>query len=194
FEQATLDRWSVLLGVRADVRHLDVDQSEPLKLAAQEHSFSAATGDIGLVFRPAPGWAIAANLGRAFRAPTLFELYTNGPHLGEDRYEVGLPDARAELSLNGDLSVRWERRGFTGQVAGYRNQIDNFLYIQPTDSEVVVSLEGEVATLPVYRFVQAGRAVLLGVEAGVELEVLPALSLRCRVDAGRGTNRGTGAP
>jgi iron complex outermembrane recepter protein len=194
-EQATVGRWSVLIGVRGDLRHLDIDQDARLNLAAQARDVSAVTGDIGAVFQPIGGLAIAANLGRAFRAPTLFERYTNGPHLGEDRYEVGLPNARPELSLNADLSLRWRRGWFTGQIGGYRNQIDNFLYVQPTDSEVVVTLEeGNQESLPLYRFAQADHAVLFGVEAAAEILVLAPLTLRGRLDAVRGTNEATGEP
>jgi iron complex outermembrane recepter protein len=194
-EQAAFGRWSVLAGIRGDVGRVDVDENAQLQVAAQNRDFSAITGDVGVVFLAARGLAIAANVGRAFRAPTLFELFTNGPHLGEDRYEIGLSDARPELSLNLDLSLRWERGRFTGQLAAYRNRIDNFLYIQPTDSEVAVTLEeGEEESLPVYRYLQTDQAVLQGVELAMELAVLRPLSLRARLDAVRGTNHATGKP
>jgi iron complex outermembrane receptor protein len=195
FEQATIGRWGLLMGLRGDVHHLDVDEDERLDLAAQARDVSAVTADVGAVFQPISGLAIAANVGRAFRAPTLFELYTNGPHLGEDRYEVGLPNARPELSLNADFNLRWQRGWFTGQIGAYRNQIDNFLYVQPTDSEVVVTLEeGDQESLPLYRFAQTNRAVLLGVEAAVEILVLAPLTVRGRFDAVRGANAATGEP
>jgi len=195
FEQATFGRWSVLIGARGDVRHISADANPTLQLAAQSRTLSAFTGDVGAVFRPVEGLAISGNVGRAFRAPTLFELFTNGPHLGEDRYEIGLPDARPELSFNADLSVRWQVGRLSGQVVGYRNQIDNYLYIQPTGSQATVALEeGDTASLPVYRFVQTARAVLWGMDAAAEVEVLPFLTLRGRFDFVRGTNRQTAEP
>ncbi len=195
FEQATFGRWSVLLGARADVRHVSTDANSVLALAPQTRTLSAFTGDVGAVYRPVVGLAIAANLGRAFRAPTLFELYTNGPHLGEDRYEVGLPNARSELSLNADLSVRWQRGPVTAQLAGYRNQIDNYLYVQPTGTQqTVVTEEGAVVSLPLYRFTQTARAVLTGVDASAEVELLRPLTFRGRFDVVRGTNNATSGP
>jgi outer membrane receptor protein involved in Fe transport len=195
FEQATFGRWSVLVGVRGDVRRISADANTTLQLAAQRRTLSAFSGDLGAVFRPIEGLAISGNVGRAFRAPTLFELFTNGPHLGEDRFEVGLPNARPELSLNADLSVRWQVGRFSGQVAGYRNQIDNYLYVQPTDSQVTVPLEeGDTATLPLYRFAQTARAVLWGMDVAAEVEALPFVTLRGRLDFVRGTNDQAGEP
>jgi outer membrane receptor protein involved in Fe transport len=185
FETATLGRWTLLAGARADVRHLRADSNTTLRLSAQTHNASALTADLGAVFHPGVGLAIAANLGRAFRAPTLFELFTNGPHLGEDRYEIGLPTARPEASLNADLSVRWQRGGVRSEMALYRNQIDGYLYIAPTGADS--------GPLPVYRYEQA-RAVLYGVEAGAELEAAAFLTLRVRLDAVHGQNCDTNQP
>lgn len=195
FEQATLGRWSLLAGARFDLRHVSADANAALQRPAESRTLAALTGDVGAVYRLAEGLAVAANLGRAYRAPTLFELYTNGPHLGEDRYEVGLPDARAELSLNADLSLRWRRGIAAGEIGVYRNQIDNYLYVQPTDSQVTVTLEeGETETLPLFRFVQTARAVLWGVDLSGEVAPLRPLTLRGRLDFVRGTNRATGEP
>lgn len=195
FEQATLGRWSLLLGARGDVRHISADANPTLQLSAQSRTLSAFSGDVGAVFRPVDGLAISGNVGRAFRAPTLFELFTNGPHLGEDRYEIGLPDATSELSFNTDLSVRWQTGRWTGQVAGYRNQIDDYLYVQPAGTQVtVVTEEGDTAVLPLYRFIQTARAVLWGMDVAAEVEALPVLTLRGRFDFVHGTNRETGEP
>lgn len=195
FEQATFGRWTILAGARGDVRHISADANATLQLAAQSRTLSAFTSDVGAVFRPVEGLAISGNVGRAFRAPTLFELFTNGPHLGEDRYEVGLPEAHPELSFNADLSVRWQVGRWSGQVAGYRNQIDNYLYVQPTNTQVTVVTEaGDTASLPLYRFVQTARAVLWGMDVAAEVEALSFLTLRGRFDFVRGTNRQTAEP
>jgi outer membrane receptor protein involved in Fe transport len=185
FETATLGRWTLLAGARADVRHLRADSNAALGRSAQTRNASALTADLGAVFHPGAGLAIAANLGRAFRAPTLFELFTNGPHLGEDRYEIGLPTARPEASLNADVGIRWQRGRVRSEIALYRTQIEGYLYIAPTGADS--------SALPVYRYQQA-RAVLYGAEAGAELEAAAFLTLRVRMDAVHGQNRDTNQP
>ncbi len=195
FEQMTSGRWTAQAGARADAHHVTADSNGTLQLGAQTRNVSAFSGDLGAVFRPVAGMAISGNVGRAFRAPTLFELFTNGPHLGEDRYEIGLPGANPEVSLNVDASVRWERGRYRGEVAGYRNRIDDFIFIQPTGTtQAVPNDEGGVDTLDVYQYTQTSRAVLQGVDLSAEVLALPTLTLRGRADVLRGTNSATGSP
>src|SRR6266702_798395 len=108
-------------------------------------------------------------------------------NLGEDRYEIGLPTARPEVSFNADLSVRWQSSRVRGELAAYRNQIGSYLYIAPTGATDPGS------GLAIYRYRQA-RAVLVGAEAGAEVAATPVLTLRARVDAVRGTNEDTNEP
>src|SRR5213078_4114649 len=108
FEQATRGRWSVLAGGRVDLRRLTVDSNATLTLAPQQRDYTAWSGDAGLVYRPVETLAITANVGRAWRAPTLFELFSNGPHLGEARYEIGDPGLKPEAGTNVDVAVRWQ--------------------------------------------------------------------------------------
>ena len=173
FEQASLGRWSVLAGARVDGRRLDSDSNTGLGVSAQRRTYTAWSGDLGLVFRPAPGFALAANGGRAWRAPTLFELLTNGPHPGEARFEIGQPDLRAEASFNLDVSARWQSDRVQGEIAGFRNRIADYIYIAPTG--------GTQDSLPVYRYQQTD-AVLWGGEASLEVQAWRNLALRVRMD------------
>src|SRR6266571_4359866 len=189
FEQATLGRWSVLAGGRVDRRRLTVDSNATLTLAPQQRDYTAWSGDAGLVYRPVETLAITANVGRAWRAPTLFELFSNGPHLGEARYEIGDPGLKPEAGTNVDVGVRWQGGRVRAELAGYRNAIDRFIFITPTDSFVTVSTTPP-DSLRVYRYQQAD-ARLVGGEAELQVAVAAALSLRARADAVRGTNRAT---
>ncbi|MDQ2768657.1 MAG: TonB-dependent receptor [Gemmatimonadota bacterium] len=195
FEQATKGQWSFLAGVRGDAHRITADANTDLQLDAQTRSTSAFTGDVGAVYRPIEHLALAANLGRAFRAPTLFELFTNGPHLGEGRYEVGLASAKPEASLNTDVSVRWESPKFRGEIAAYRNRIDHYLYVEPTGGIATVENDaGGEDTLPVYQFKQTSQATLTGVDISTEIEAASMLTLRGRFDYVRGNNEATDSP
>jgi outer membrane receptor protein involved in Fe transport len=195
FEQASWSRWSVLLGARGDAHHIATDSNMDLQLPSQVLNASAFSGDAGVVYRPVAGLAVAANIGRAFRAPTLFELFSNGPHLGEDRFEIGLATARPEVSFNADLSLRWERPRFRGEIAVYRNSIEHYLYIEPNGATAVVTEDdGTVDTLDVYQYKQTSRAVLQGLDLSTEIEAIPALTLRGRFDFVHGDNDATAQP
>ncbi|HXY30905.1 MAG TPA: TonB-dependent receptor [Gemmatimonadaceae bacterium] len=195
WEQATAGRFTFQGGVRGDWSHVNADSNASLQLGAQSRSASAFTGDVGVAFRALPQLALTANVGRAFRVPTLYELFTNGPHLGEDRYEIGLPSAVPEVSLNVDAGARWEGKRFRAEIDFYRNQINNYLYIVPTGQNAETpNDEGGVDTLPVYKYQQTARAVLTGLDLAAEGDVTRMLTVRARFDFVNGDNDATNQP
>src|SRR5438094_199120 len=191
FEQASLGRVRLLAGARVDVRRLTADSNAQLGLVAQTRDYTAFAGNVGIVYGIGAA-ALTANVGRAWRAPTLFELFSNGPHLGEARYEIGDKGLQPEAGTNLDVGVRWQSGRVRAELAAYRNAIDRFIFITPTDSFVTVSTSPP-DSLRVYRYQQAD-ARLLGGEAELEVAVAPALSVRARADAVRGTNQATREP
>ena len=172
-------RWSLLAGARADARHLSADQNDSLGTVAQDQTSSAWSGNVGLVFTPSAAWTVSVNLGRAWRAPTLFELFANGPHIGEARYELGDSTLDPESNRAIDAGVRWHTTGTRVELAAYHNRISDFIYVSPT--ALVID------SLPVYQYVQA-EAELFGGEALLEADVGKGLILSGHADAVRGTN------
>jgi iron complex outermembrane receptor protein len=115
----------------------------------------------------------------------LFELYANGPHLAEGRYEIGDASLKAEHARNLDAGVRWRSSRVVAEVNAFRNTIADFIYITPT-SEFNGGLR-------VYRHLQAD-ALMTGGEVSAQAEVIPNVLLRARYDFVRGTNRETNDP
>jgi outer membrane receptor protein involved in Fe transport len=172
-------RWALLAGVRVDARRLSVDQNDSLGTVAQEQSSSAWSGNAGLVFTPASGFALTLNVGRAWRAPTLFELFANGPHIGEARYELGDSTLTPEFNRGIDFGIRASKQHTRIELTAYHNRVSDYIYITPT--AIVID------SLPVYQYAQA-EAELLGGEALIETEIGRGVVLRGRADAVRGTN------
>jgi outer membrane receptor protein involved in Fe transport len=186
FEEATYTNWTLSVGGRVDARHLTADANPVIGLSSgDKRSWTVTTGNAGLVFRPAQPVALAVNAGLAWRAPTIFELYSNGPLLAESRYEIGDPTLRSERAFNMDASARWEGTHLRGEIAAFRNDIRDFVYLTPT-SEFRQGLR-------VFRHQQAD-ALLTGGELSAEIQVAPALTVRARHDFVRGTNDLTGEP
>jgi outer membrane receptor protein involved in Fe transport len=177
--QGASSRWSVLAGARVDARHLSVDPDTALGTVEQDQTSSAWSGNVGLVFAPASAWTLSLNLGRAWRAPTLFELFANGPHIGEARYELGDSTLDPESNRAIDLGVRWHGAKTRFELSGYHNRISDFIYVAPT--ALVID------SLPVYQYVQA-EAELYGGEALLETDVGKGLIVHGRADVVRGTN------
>src|SRR5438067_5306918 len=107
FEQAELGHVTLLVGGRVDVRRLTADSNALLKRGPEQRDYTAWSGNAGIVYRAGAAVALTANVGRAWRAPTLFELFSNGAHLGEARYEIGDARLQPEAGTNLDLGVRW---------------------------------------------------------------------------------------
>jgi iron complex outermembrane recepter protein len=172
-------RWTFLAGVRADARRLSADRDDSLGVVAQDRRSHAWSGNAGVVFAPAAGLALSLDVGRAWRAPTLFELFANGPHIGEARYELGDSTLLPEASRGVDLGVRWSGRHARFEVAAYHNRMSDYIYITPTAAFI--------DSLRVYRYGQA-EAEMLGGEALLEAELAPGFVARGRLEAVRGTN------
>jgi len=162
-----------------DARRLTAEADTALEMGAQTRSATAWSGDLGLVWRPAADVAVSANLGRAWRAPTLFELFANGPHLGEARYERGDATLVPETGRSVDVGVRLGGRRVRAELAAYQHRVSDYIYIRP-DTVFIDSLR-------VYQYAQAD-AELVGAEASIEAEVVPGFTARARLDGVRGTN------
>src|SRR5438093_97193 len=180
FEELALagGRWTLLAGGRIDLRRLTADSNPALALGPERRDYTALSGTVGVVYRPPPvaSLALTGNLGRAWRAPTLFELFANGPHLGEKRFEIGQPGLRAEAGTNVDVGLGWQARGVRVELTAFRNSIGRFIYITPTDSFVPTP---PADSLRVYRYEQAD-ALLTGGEASLEVELSSALTVHTR--------------
>jgi len=186
FEQLALGaHWSALAGARLDLRRVEADSNTGLGIGDQRRSYTAGSGDMGLVFRPAAEIAFAANIGRAWRAPTFFELFTNGPHPGEARFEIGEATLVPEAGLNFDVSARWQSDRVRGEVAAFSNSINHYIYIAATGDTL--------DSLPVYRYGQTD-ARLVGGEASLEVAAWRTVAVSARVDYVRGERRSDGEP
>src|SRR6266850_1277020 len=180
-------RWTFLAGLRADARRLSAHRDDSLGVVAQDRNSQAWSGNAGLVFTPVPGGglSLSLNVGRAWRAPTLFELFANGPHVGEARYELGDSTLKPEASRGVDLGVRWSGRHARLELAAYHNRMSDYIYITPTAAFI--------DSLRVYQYGQA-EAEMLGGEAVLEAEIGRGLVARSRVEAVRGTNLASHEP
>jgi iron complex outermembrane recepter protein len=181
FEQLSFGggRVSLVAGGRVDTRRLRADADTALALGAQTRDATAWSGDLGVVWRPGAEVAVSVNVGRAWRAPTLFELFANGPHLGEARYERGDSTLAPEAGRGVDVGVHLGGPHLRAGLAVFHNRISRYIYIRP-DTVFIDSLR-------VYQYAQAD-AELLGAEASLESEVLPGITASARVDGVRGTN------
>ncbi|MBA3854021.1 MAG: hypothetical protein C0503_06370 [Gemmatimonas sp.] len=168
------------LGARWDTYRVASKLGEPKFGPAQSNTVSSASGSVGLSLPFADGFSVSGSVARAFRAPTVEELYSNGIHAAAGSYDVGNAALGAEQSVGAELIVRAQRRALSAQVSAYVNRVDNFI----TPSIVGDTLVGG-ETWPLNRFAQAD-AQLTGAEAQVETRIGASLVASAMADVVRG--------
>jgi outer membrane receptor protein involved in Fe transport len=185
FEQLTAGQFTFVAGARGDSRHLSSDAQPEIGQAADSRSWSAASTDGGIVFRPIPELALVANYGTGWRSPTLFDLYANGPNLAEARFEIGDPTLSVERSRNLDGGFRLEAARIRADVSVYQNRVDDYIFTTPTSATQ--------SGLRVFRHEQTD-ARLTGAEASVEARLTDRLTIRGSHDFVNGDDRRAGTP
>ena len=130
FEQVTLGRLDVSVGARYDYRYLAVrDTVLPVD---QDRAWHSLTGNLGLLYRMAEPVAVVFNIGRGFRAPSSFDLFSNGVHEGTVAFERGNAGLATEKSLNTDLALRLQTTRAAVELGGFVNWVQDFIYTVPT--------------------------------------------------------------
>ncbi|HEX6644689.1 MAG TPA: TonB-dependent receptor, partial [Gemmatimonadales bacterium] len=186
-EQAPLGVVTLSAGARFDARRLDVDDEPALGVAAERRTWNAVSGSVGVLLHTSDATAVVLNLGRGFRAPTPFELFSNGVHEGTARFERGEPTLGNETSLNSDLAFRVQSSRVSAEVGGFLNLVDDYIYPRPTGEEDPES------GFQVYDYTQ-GNARLYGLEAVAEYHPTAALHFRATADYVRGQNTDLDVP
>jgi len=120
-------------------------------------NFSSPNASVGLTYNLNEKIMFRANVAKAYRAPNLSELTSNGMH--GDRYEIGNNALTPENAYETDMSMHYHGEYFSFDLAGFYNLIDNYIFISPT-SEITST------GVSVYRFSQTN-AKLYGGEAGI---------------------------
>ncbi len=167
-DEITLDRWTILPGVRYDRFDLD---TEPLAreegvLPAESRSEDAVSASVGALYRVSDSWSVAASAGRAFRTPNLIERYFFGPG-SQGGLTVPNPDLDNETSLDFDLGLKLHARRLRGSITGFRNEIDDYITFVPGELDGQPTIGGQLVTT----VDNIGEARVQGIEAEAEYAI-----------------------
>ncbi len=176
-EIALGDRWVVTPGLRADWIEAQTDGHPRHDLIGEETSESSAvSGNLGLLYKVSNALNLYANAGRAFRAPTLLELYFYGPHdVGND---IGDPDLDPETSWNFDIGLKSRTDRLQTMVSAFYNRIDDY---------ITKENQGDGN----YLYMNYAKVSLYGAEAGLDYELGGGFSTFASVSYVRGKNDDT---
>jgi TonB-dependent heme/hemoglobin receptor len=177
-EIAVGDRWIITPGLRADWIEAQTDGHPRHDLKGEETSESSAvSGNLGLLYKAAPGLNLYGNVGRAFRAPTLLELYFYGPHdVGND---IGDPDLDPETSWNFDIGAKVQTDRLQGMAGVFYTLIDDY---------IIKENQGDGN----YVYMNYAQVALYGAEAGIDCQLGAGWSAFASISYVRGKNDDTG--
>jgi len=184
FEELPLGKLTLTGGIRGDGSRLNADQNTALGNANEKLKYSSLTGALGATYRVVDPFTLALNVGRGYRAPSAFELFSNGPHEGSNRFEVGNKNLKPEESFNVDFAARWSAPRVRSEVTFFRNLIDDYIFSAPTGTTDAAS------GFDIFNFTQ-GQAELIGSEWSLEGDATPWLLLSTGYDIVRGRNKST---
>jgi iron complex outermembrane receptor protein len=170
------------IGGRYDSYNIDSKAGDEKFGAPRSLDFTAFSGSIGVTIPISHTASLAFSGARAFRAPSVEELFSNAFHAAAGTFDVGNRDLKPETNNGIEAVYRIQNSKVDAQFATYYSSIAN--YVVPTIGSDTTLESGE--TVPLNHFSQ-GDATLKGVEGRIEGTVAPHLVLGAMTDFTRGS-------
>ncbi|MEK7949486.1 TonB-dependent receptor [Luteolibacter soli] len=206
FEELPFDKLRFQFGARGDFQQNQTDPN-PLFGPGIEKNFDAFSTSAGIIYNPAPDYAVALSLAYTQRPPTYVELFANGPHVATGSFEIGDPTLETEDAFSVDLSVKKKAGRVTGSAGLFYYRFNDYINLAPTGGTVTLP-DGDAFPVFAYDAVAADFRggeiettfhLLEPVEAAADAKS-PAtgskqrLDLTLRADYTRAENRDTNEP
>ena len=134
---------------------------------AYKHTFSGASGSLGLSYKFSDHFTGKANLGRGYRSPTISEISANGVHPGTNSFQKGNLNFKPEFNWQEDVGINYSSQHVTIDASIFNNNINNYIY-----DEKVSSSNLQNTIIDTFQF-QAAKAHLYGGELSLDIHPHP---------------------
>ncbi|HEX4910999.1 MAG TPA: TonB-dependent receptor [Permianibacter sp.] len=152
-EERELGKLHLEGGIRYEQQKVSPESAQP------RYDDSAFSWSVGGVYDLGANWSTALSYAHAERMPSAEELYSDGPHVATQSYEIGDVNLGIETANNIDLSLRYHGDSANLNLSLYRNAVSDFIYASATGAEL--------DELPVFQYFQAD-ATLQGIELAAD--------------------------
>ena len=125
-EEIEIEPVTVEIGARYDHQNA---QNKPLGIAKSFHNFSFSGG---VAYHPSDADLIGISISRSERSPTPEELFSNGPHLATNAYELGNLYLTNEKAISAELTFKRDLGSFSSSVNLYHTWYQDFIYEHET--------------------------------------------------------------
>ena len=133
----------------------------------ETRSFLGLASSVSLIYSLTDQLFAGTTIMHSFRAPTLEELYSEGPHLAAYSFEIGNPQLEPERGLGTELFLRYRSSRIKAELAGYRNKFQNYLFPRDTGEQSISD-----PALNNFQFIGA-EAEFYGFELSADLQLHP---------------------
>lgn len=138
------DKWSISGGLRYDLRWIEWNDfyvgendqqsnaSDPNAELQFEHfkkNYHGISGSVGATYRANKKISLKANIGRAYRAPNVTEIGSNGLDPGAHIIYIGDRTFDPEFSLQEDLGILFKFKDVSAEISMFNNHIQNFIFM-----------------------------------------------------------------
>ncbi|NOG44228.1 MAG: TonB-dependent receptor [Calditrichaeota bacterium] len=137
----------------------------------RKRSFTDYAASLKAQFALSQSWLVQTTLLKAFRAPGIEELFSDGPHLASYAYEVGNADLNPEKTYGAEIGISYDDNLLYFNLTGYFNRIDGYLFSQNTG-------ERSWKRNDLFRYKMVGLdSEIKGVEAITKIDISGALNV-----------------
>ncbi len=166
--------WGLFWVLERDIGNVGLElgarfgQVEHTPVSGGSQDYDSYGYSVGLIRPFDSGLTLALQIDASQRAPVAEELFSDGPHLATQSFEIGDPTLGEESAINVSATVNVRRGPFEFVLTGYHIQFSDYIYEFATGAEE----DG----LPVFQFAQ-NDARFTGAEAEAKAYLLEAEDL-----------------
>ena len=130
------ERHSEVFDIETGLRFEQVDYeptgSNENDVAFEDVDFTTFSASIGGLYQGSDVWKFSALLDYSQRAPTIEELFSNGPHLATQTFEIGDPTLDEESALGLTFTGVYDVSGVKLSATIYYTDFEDFIYQEDT--------------------------------------------------------------
>ncbi|MCE7058594.1 TonB-dependent receptor [Dyadobacter sp. CY343] len=149
-ERYVTNKWELEAGVRYDYRTLKTYRIVNREKIANDFQFANFSGTIGATRNFSERFSARLNVGSAWRAPNVSELFSDGVHHGAAAFEKGDATLQSEKALNTTASLKYADEKWSVEIVGYYNYISDYIYLKP-QPEPILTIRG---AFPYFKYTQ----------------------------------------
>ncbi len=174
-ERMVRTRYEVEAGLRYDEKYLQSYYYDNNVLQKPSLRFNNLSWNTGFIWKADTSFHVHANLGSAWRAPAVNELYSNGLHHGAGAIERGDKNLQTERAYSAIITFLFKRKYVSAELSPHYNYIHHFIYQNPAPYPEL-TIKG---AFPVFYYRQANVRIA-GLDARVSIQLHKQLLLESK--------------